>query len=77
MTTFLSRITWKIIIITHEKYKALSKSNVERKYFEDNRHVLIIDEFINMTNPSGALKDHVSGLMNNGANFEVLWQSSN
>ncbi|MBU3098415.1 MULTISPECIES: DEAD/DEAH box helicase [Clostridium] len=39
---------YPIIVITHEKYKALSISK-NKRYFESGRHVLVIDEFLDMT----------------------------
>lgn len=39
---------YKVVIISHEKYKALAVDKINRKYFTKNRNTLIIDEFLNM-----------------------------
>lgn len=39
---------YPIVIITHEKYKTLSKDEIERRTFTEGRAVLIIDEEIEM-----------------------------
>lgn len=40
--------TYRVVIISHEKYKALAVDKINRKYFIDARDTLIIDEFLNM-----------------------------
>lgn len=40
---------YSIIIISHERYKMLSVDRANRKYFEEDRQILIIDEFLNIT----------------------------
>lgn len=40
---------YPIIFITHEKYKVLAQNEKQRKQFSKNRILLIIDEFINMS----------------------------
>lgn len=40
--------TYRVVIISHEKYKALAVDKINRKYFTDGRNTLIIDEFLNM-----------------------------
>jgi hypothetical protein len=40
---------YKIVIITHEKYKSLCIDKENKKYFEENRDILVIDEFLNMS----------------------------
>lgn len=39
---------YKVVIISHEKYKVLAVDKVNRKYFTENRQILIIDEFLDM-----------------------------
>lgn len=40
---------YKVVIISHEKYKALAVDKVNRKYFIEDRNILVIDEFLNIT----------------------------
>ena len=40
---------YRVVIISHEKYKELSLSFGNRKFFIENRQVLIIDEFLDMS----------------------------
>ncbi|KAF1085685.1 hypothetical protein SPSYN_01829 [Sporotomaculum syntrophicum] len=39
---------FNVLIITHEKYKVLSKDKKQRKIFSEDRSILIIDEMIDM-----------------------------
>lgn len=39
---------YPVVIISHEKYKALAVDKEVRKYFIEDRQILIIDEFLNM-----------------------------
>jgi hypothetical protein len=39
---------FRIVIITHEKYKSLCTDKENKKYFEEKRDTLVIDEFLNM-----------------------------
>jgi hypothetical protein len=41
--------TYRVVIISHEKYKALVIDKINRKYFTDARDTLIIDEFLDMS----------------------------
>lgn len=41
-------VKYSVVIITHEKYKALSIDKQNRKYFKEDRQILVIDEFLNM-----------------------------
>jgi hypothetical protein len=40
---------YKVIIISHEKYKVLAIDTANRKYFTDNRDTLVVDEFLDMS----------------------------
>jgi hypothetical protein len=40
---------YKVVVISHEKYKSLSVDTENIKYFSENRDILVIDEFLNIT----------------------------
>lgn len=40
---------YRVVVISHEKYKSLSVDTENRKYFTENRDILVIDEFLNIT----------------------------
>lgn len=43
---------YKVIFISHEKYKVLSTDKKQREFFSKGRHTLVIDEFIDMVKGS-------------------------
>lgn len=43
---------YRIVIITHEKYKSLCSDKENKKYFEEQRDILVIDEFLNISKGS-------------------------
>jgi hypothetical protein len=49
---------YRVLIITHQKYRALALDNSQRKKFINNRSILVVDEFIsNITKISLSLTD--------------------
>ncbi len=49
---------YRVLVITHQKYRALALDNSQRKKFTNNRTILVVDEFIsNITKISLSLTD--------------------